>query len=317
MVDTLTSLILSGALGPLGAPVPLSIPSPPQGTWYLGPFPLRAYAICILLGIVAAYFMGRARWKARGGNPDSLDAVAIVAVPLGIIGARAYHVVTDYQLYFGPGRDWWRMFFIWEGGLGIWGAVALGALGAWLVCRRRGIKFLAMADSLAPGVILAQAMGRLGNWFNQELFGRPTDLPWGLEIDPAHRPPGYEQYATFHPTFLYELLWCLLVCAVLLWADRRFTLGRGKVFGLYIALYTVGRFFVESLRIDTVNHIEGFRLNNYTSLIVFVLAVVWLVWLFKFRPGRETDVDASADPIELERTTGAEPSDEELDKPRT
>lgn len=301
MVDTVTGLTLLA---------PLSIPSPPTGTWYLGPFPVRAYALCILAGIVAAYFMARARWRARGGNPDSVDSVAIVAVPLGIVGARLYHVITDYQLYFGPGREWWRMFYIWEGGLGVWGAVALGALGGWLVCRRRGISFLAMADTMAPGIILAQGIGRLGNWFNQELFGKPTTLPWALEIDPAHRPAGYEQYATFHPTFLYELLWCVLVCLALLWADRRFRLGHGKVFGLYVALYTLGRFFIEALRIDSVNQVQGFRLNNYTSLIVFVLAVLWLVWLLRSRPGRETEVDASV----TAEATGEPDSDEDGDE---
>ncbi|MFW6599580.1 prolipoprotein diacylglyceryl transferase [Propionibacteriaceae bacterium Y2011] len=287
---------------------PYVIPSPPSGVWYVLGFPIRAYAICILAGIVVALVLSMRRWKARGGNPETIETVAIVAVPLGIIGARIYHVITDYQLYFGPGRDPIRALYIWEGGLGIWGAVALGALGAWLVARKRGASFLAIADTMAPGIVLAQAIGRLGNWFNQELFGRPTDLPWGLAIDPANRPAGFEQFDTFHPTFLYEMLWNLGVLAVLLWADRRFRLGHGKVFALYVVLYTVGRFWIEALRIDAVNTIGGFRLNNYTSLIVFVAALVWLVWLIRFRPGREEVVDASVVVPDTE-TEVAEPTD--------
>lgn len=275
--------------------LPYLIPSPPQGEWTLfGFLPIRAYALCIMAGIIAGVLLGRARWKARGGNPETVEAVAIAAVPLGIIGARIYHVVSDYQLYFGPGKNPWDAFAIWNGGLGIWGAIPLGGLGVWLVCRRRGVRFWALADALAPGIILAQGVGRLGNWFNQELFGRPTELPWALAIDPAHRPPGYEQFASFHPTFLYELLWNVGVCLVLLWADRRFRLGRGKVFALYVVLYTAGRFWIEALRIDQVNHIGEFRLNNYTSFLVFAGALIWLIWLWRNRPGREDVVDESA-----------------------
>jgi len=273
-----------------------SIPSPSTGVWEVFGFPLRAYALCIIAGIVVGMMMSTRRWQARGGTADSLEAVVIVAIPFGIIGARIYHVITDYQLYFGPGRDPLNALKIWNGGLGIWGAVALGALGAYLVARRRKIRFPALLDALAPGLVVAQAIGRLGNWFNQELFGRPTDLPWGLEISPANRPTGFEQYATFHPTFLYELLWNLGVAAVLLWADRRFRLGHGKVFALYVVLYTAGRFWIEALRIDQVNEIEGFRLNNYTSAIVFVIALVWLLWLHRARPGRESVVEGDPAP---------------------
>ena len=274
--------------------VVLSIPSPSTGVWEIFGFPLRAYALCIIAGIVVGMMMSTRRWRARGGTADSLEAVVIVAIPFGIIGARIYHVITDYQLYFGPGRDPLNALKIWNGGLGIWGAVALGALGAYLVARRRRIRFPALLDALAPGLVVAQAIGRLGNWFNSELFGRPTTLPWGLEIAPANRPTGFEQYATFHPTFLYELLWNLGVAAVLIWADRRFRLGHGKVFALYVVLYTAGRFWIEALRIDQVNEIEGFRLNNYTSAIVFVLALAWLLWLRKARPGREPVVEGDA-----------------------
>ncbi len=274
--------------------LPLVIPSPGTGVWYLLGFPLRAYALCIIAGIVVALVIANRRWRARGGNPESLETAVMVGVPFGIVGARLYHVATDYQLYFGPGRDPVDALRIWNGGLGVWGAVALGALGAYLVARRRRIRFPALLDAVAPGLVVAQAIGRLGNWFNQELFGRPTTLPWALEIDAAHRPAGFEQFTTFHPTFLYELLWNLGVAAVLIWADRRFRLGHGKVFALYVVLYTAGRFWIEALRIDTVNEIGGFRLNNYTSVIGFVVALVWLLWLVRNRPGREELVEAPA-----------------------
>lgn len=303
---------------PLSLPTALSIPSPSQGTWYVAGFPLRAYALCIIAGIVVALIISQRRWKARGGTPDSLEMVIVVGVPFGIVGARLYHVITDYQLYFGPGRDPIDALKIWNGGLGIWGAVALGALGGYLVARRRQLKFAAVLDTVAPGLAIAQAIGRLGNWFNQELFGRPTTLPWGLEIDPQYRPDGFEQYDTFHPAFLYELVWNLGVAGVLLWADRKFQLGRGKVFALYVVLYTAGRFWIEALRIDSVNEIGGFRLNNYTSVIVFVAALITLIWLVKNRPGRETVVEGagvvnSADPADAVDSTDAADSTDPTD----
>ena len=288
----------------------LSIPSPPVSSWNIFGFQLRAYAVCIIIGIVVAYFIANRRWKERGGRPDSMELVVAAAVPFGIVGARLYHVITDYQLYFGPGRDPLDALKIWQGGLGIWGGVALGALGAWLVARKRKIKFAALADAVAPAILVAQAIGRLGNWFNQELFGAPTTLPWGLAIDPQHRPAGYEQFETFHPTFLYELLWCLGAAAVLILLDRRFRLGRGKVFALYAAFYTAGRFWIEALRIDPVNEVGGFRLNNYTSLIVFVAAVIAVILLFRFRPGREEIVEGDppepAGPNPEERATAGQ-----------
>jgi prolipoprotein diacylglyceryl transferase len=269
----------------------LSIPSPSRAVWEIGGFPLRAYALCIIVGILVGTMIASRRWRARGGTSDSLEAVVVVAVPLGILGARLYHVATDYHLYFGPGRNPIDALKIWQGGLGVWGAIALGALGGWLVGRRRQIRFPALLDAAAPGILVAQAIGRLGNWFNQELFGRPTTLPWGLEIDPRHRPAGFVQFSTFHPTFLYEALWCLAAAALLVWLDRRFRLGHGKVFALYVMLYTAGRFWIEALRIDTVAKIGGFRLNNYTSLILFLAALAWLIWLVRNRPGREAVVE--------------------------
>jgi prolipoprotein diacylglyceryl transferase len=268
-----------------------SIPSPSQGVWHLGPVPIRAYALCIILGVIVAAWLGSRRWIARGGQPGTVADVVVWATPFGLVGARIYHVITDYQLYFGPGRDPWRAFAVWEGGLGIWGAIAFGALGAWIACRRRGIPLPAMADAAAPAIVIAQAIGRLGNWFNQELFGGPTTAAWGLRIDPAHRPIGYEQYATFHPTFLYEFIWNLGVAGLVIWADRRFKLGHGRAFAVYVMGYTLGRAWIEYLRIDPVNHVLGLRLNVWTSVLVFLLAALYFVISAKLRPGREEVVE--------------------------
>jgi prolipoprotein diacylglyceryl transferase len=273
------------------APAVMSIPSPSTNIWYIGAFPLRAYALCIIAGIIVALIIATRRWQARGGTADSMELMVVVGVPFGIVGARLYHVITDYQLYFGPGRQPLDALKIWQGGLGVWGAIAFGVLGGYLVARRRKIAFPAVLDAIAPAILVAQAIGRLGNWFNQELFGRPTALPWGLEIATEYRPAGYTQFATFHPTFLYEILWSLAAALLLVWLDRRFRLGHGKVFALYVMLYCAGRFWIEALRIDTVNEIGGFRLNNYTALIGFVVALVWFIWLIRNRPGREEIVE--------------------------
>nr|WP_210728026.1 prolipoprotein diacylglyceryl transferase [Cellulomonas septica] len=265
-----------------------SIPSPPQGVWHLGPFPVRAYAIAILLGIVAALWMTRRRWAERGGDPDTVLEISFWAVPFGIVGGRIYHVITSPQAYFGEGGDPVRALFIWEGGLGIWGAVAFGAVGAWIGCRRQGVRLAPFADALAPGLLVAQAIGRLGNWFNQELFGGPTTLPWGLQIDDAHLPAGFESGTLFHPTFLYEILWNLAGAAVLVWADRRFKLGHGRVFWLYVVIYTTGRLWIELVRIDPANTILGLRVNVWTSIIVGLGALVAFVVVGRRHPGRDT-----------------------------
>ena len=283
----------------------LSIPSPSTNIWYIGAFPLRAYALCIIAGIIVALMIATRRWRARGGTADSMELMVVVGVPFGIVGARLYHVITDYQLYFAPGRQPLDALKIWQGGLGVWGAIAFGVLGGYLVARRRRIAFPAVLDSIAPAILVAQAIGRLGNWFNQELFGRPTTLPWGLGIASEYRPAGYSQFATFHPTFLYEMLWNLAAAVLLVWLDRRFRLGHGKVFALYVMLYCAGRFWIEALRIDTVNEIGGFRLNNYTALIGFIVALVWLTWLIRNRPGREEIVEGigmSAEPVSADGT---------------
>ena len=268
-----------------------SLSSPSQGVWHLGPIPIRAYALCIIAGILVALWLTQRRWKARGGDADDVVEVAMWAVPFGVVGGRIYHLITDPELYFAPGRDPVKALFIWDGGLGIWGAVALGALGAWIGCRRRGISLARFADALAPGLVLAQAIGRWGNYFNQELYGGPTTLPWALRIDPAHRPPDTPGIGLYHPTFLYECLWNIGVALLLLWADKRFTLRTGKLFALYVAAYTLGRAWVEALRVDHANHFLGLRLNDWTSLLVFLAALAVLLW---HRPRRQPDAIDSA-----------------------
>ncbi len=268
------------------------IPSPSSGVIDLGPIPLRGYAFCIIIGVfVAVWYHGR-RWVARGGQVGTVADIAVWAVPFGLVGGRLYHVITDYQLYFGEGEDWVDAFKIWQGGLGIWGAIALGALGAWIGCRRRGIPMPAYADALAPGIALAQAIGRWGNWFNQELFGKATDLPWALKID-ADSDTG-TLAGTYHPTFLYESLWCVGVALLVIWADRRFTLGHGRAFALYVAAYTVGRFWIEYLRVDDAHEVLGLRLNNWTSIVVFLAAVAYMVISARHSPGREAVVEPAA-----------------------
>jgi prolipoprotein diacylglyceryl transferase len=273
----------------------LSIPSPSQGTWEIGPLPLRAYALCIIAGIVVAIWIGERRWIARGGTSGEVSDLAIWAVPFGLVGARLYHVATDWQQYFGDGQNPIEALYIWRGGLGVWGGIAMGALGVVIGAKLRGIKLLPVLDAMAPGVLVAQALGRWGNYFNQELYGRPTDLPWGLEINPDLNDGVRYQYGAdvvFHPTFLYEFLWCLAAFAVVIWADRRFRLGHGRVLALYVMAYTVGRFWIERLRIDDVqlSDVGGLRFNEWTSIVLFVLATAYFVWAGRKHPGREQTV---------------------------
>ena len=291
---------------PVFAPLttlPLSIPSPSDGVWHLGPVPIRGYALCIILGIIVAIWIGERRWVARGGRPGDVQDLAIWAVPFGLVGGRLYHVATDAGLYFGEGNNPVTALYIWRGGLGIWGAVALGAVGVYLGARRKGIRMPAVADAVAPGVLVAQAVGRWGNWFNQELYGRPTDLPWGLEIDRENwptqcdYPPGsgtctFEPGTTFHPTYLYECLWNLGAFGLVVWADRRFRLGHGRVVALYVMAYTAGRGWIEHLRIDDVEleNVGGLRFNVWTSIVLFVVATAYFVIVGRRRPGREQRV---------------------------
>jgi prolipoprotein diacylglyceryl transferase len=289
-----------------------SIPSPSQSVWNIGPFPLRAYALCIIAGVIAAVVISDRRMQARGGPKGAIMDIAVYAVPAGIIGARIYHVITSPQSYFGEGGDPIAALKIWEGGLGIWGAIAGGALGAWYAARRLGIPLRVVADVVAPGLAVAQALGRFGNWFNQELFGKPTDLPWALEIEPG-RPSTIPGELTYHPTFLYETLWCLGVAAFVIWAERRFKLGRGRVFALYVMAYVVGRLWIEALRIDEANHILGLRLNIWTCMIVFSGAL----WYFLTHSGPREQLVTSEDGtvrVLPEGETVPEPSDEAGDE---
>jgi prolipoprotein diacylglyceryl transferase len=281
--------------------LPAYFPSPPQGVWHLGPLPIRAYALFIITGIVVALIIGDRRWEARGGQRGVIYDVALWAVPFGLIGGRLYHLATDWRTYWGPGgAGLGAAVRIWDGGLGIWGAVALGIVGAWISCRRHGIPLPAFADAVAPGIILAQAIGRLGNYFNQELYGRETTQPWGLEIfyrkdssglnDP-HLLDGVstgQLFAVVQPTFLYELIWNVLVFVVLIYIDRRFAIGHGRLFASYVALYCVGRFWVELLRDDSATHIAGIRINSFTSTFVFIGAVVYIMVAPKGREDPES-----------------------------
>ena len=281
--------------------LPTYFPSPPQGVWHLGPLPIRAYALFIITGIVVALIIGDRRWEARGGQRGVIYDVALWSVPFGLIGGRLYHLATDWRTYWGPGgAGLGAAVRIWDGGLGIWGAVALGVVGAWISCRRHGIPLPAFADAVAPGIILAQAIGRLGNYFNQELYGRETTQPWGLEIFYRRDPSGYidphsldgvstgQLAVVVQPTFLYELIWNVLVFVVLIYIDKRFKIGHGRLFATYVAGYCIGRFWVELLRDDTATHIAGIRINSFTSTFVFIGAVVYIMVAPKGREDPES-----------------------------
>jgi prolipoprotein diacylglyceryl transferase len=258
-----------------------SIPSPSENT--IGPF--HVYGILLAVGVVVGSMITERRWKRWGHDPREWQSVVIVTVVLGLVGARLYHVATDYEKFEG---DWLRVFQVWKGGLSIWGVVIGGMLGMIIICRVRRYDTLGLMDAACIGLVVAQALGRWGNWFNQELFGKPTTLPWGLEIDPVHRPSGYEQSETFHPTFLYESLFCIVLVVALLQIEKRFRLKRGQVGACYIMGYTFGRFFLEHLRIDDAKHVLGWRVNAWVSLLAFLAGAVWFWWL-----GRNSTVDES------------------------
>ncbi|WP_153394750.1 prolipoprotein diacylglyceryl transferase [Ornithinicoccus halotolerans] len=275
------------------ASLPAAIPSPDTAVWWLGPVPLRAYALCIMLGIVAAVAITHYRLKARGGTGEEIFDIAVWAIVFGIIGGRLYHVVSSPWPYFGEDGNLLAALRIWEGGLGIWGAVALGAVGAWIGCRRHGHSFGDLADALAPGLLVAQALGRWGNWFNNELYGGPTDAPWAVVIhewdagagravtDAAGEPV---VLGTFQPTFLFESLWCLTLAVVLLLLDRRVPFRRGQVFALYIVGYTLGRFFIELMRTDPAQLVLGQRINVWVAAAVGLAGIVLYLVL-----GRRSD----------------------------
>ena len=252
---------------------PAYIPSPSQGVWHLGPIPIRAYAFCIILGVIAAARVGEPRARARGIRAMAISDVAVIAVPIALVGSRIYNVVTSPQPYFGRGGNPIAVFEVWKGGLGVPGGVLFGVTAGWIWSKRHGLDPYKMADAVAPGIAVGQAVGRFGNYFNQELFGRPTTLPWGLKIDPGH--DGYVPgHSTYQPTFLYEVLWDLGNAGVCIWAERRFRLKKGQVMALYVGVYSVGRFWIEYLRIDTANQLFGLRLNDYVSAVCLVGAVI-------------------------------------------
>ena len=290
-----------------------SIPSPPVSYIDLGPIRIHFYALCIIAGIVVAVLMTNRRLTRRGAEPWVVIDIAILAVPLAIIGARIFHVLTHPNFYFGEGRNTWNPFepgsvwAIWEGGIAIFGALIGGAVGAWLGCRWSGIRFWTFADALAPGLLLAQALGRFGNWFNHELFGQPTDLPWGLEIesDNAAFPPGLAEGTLFHPTFLYEIVWNALGVVVLLWLGRRLRLQWGRLFAIYLIWYSAGRIVWENIRIDPSEIILGLRSNVWAAIVGVILGLVILAVQSRrhlgdepspYVPGRSRkDVDADVE----------------------
>ncbi|WP_175955617.1 prolipoprotein diacylglyceryl transferase [Schaalia sp. Marseille-Q2122] len=258
--------------------LPMPIPSPSQSVWWLGPIPLRAYGILIVLGMFVAIYIGKKRYAQRGGDGELLYDIAMWAIPMGIVGARLYHVITTPDDFFSSWEAMAAIPRIWEGGLAIWGGVSAGALGAWIAVRRAGQRIGPLADSLAPGILVAQAIGRWGNWANQELFGSPTTLPWGLQIDDAHLPPGYESGTLFHPTFLYESLWNVTMAIIIVILDRRLKFRSGQVFTLYLMAYGTGRIIMETMRLDEAHEYLGIRLNAWTSIFAILLACVLFVY---------------------------------------
>jgi prolipoprotein diacylglyceryl transferase len=269
-----------------------SIPSPDVSSFEVGPIRVHFYALFILIGIALAIWIGSRRFKQRGGQAGMILDIALWAVPFGIVGGRIFHVVTHWDDYIYPGADLTKVFAVWEGGLAIFGALLLGSVGAFIGARTAGIKFLAFADAIAPGVLVAQAVGRIGNYFNNELFGLPTTLPWGLEIstsNPAY-PAGLPAGVLFHPTFLYELIWNLMGFAVLIWLDRKLKLRWGQMFAAYLITYSIGRAFVESIRIDPSEVFFGLRTNVWSAIFGIAIGLALFVWSRRKNKQEETSV---------------------------
>jgi prolipoprotein diacylglyceryl transferase len=252
----------------------MHIPSPSISGFHIGPVEIHFYALMYLVGIALAIWITRRRWRAKGGDPDLVGDVAIWAVPAGIVGGRIYFDVTTPM---DIPHVWYGVFAVWSGGLGIWGGIALAAVvGAWRV-RRAKASVAVFMDAVAPALLVAQAVGRIGNYFNKELFGKPTGLPWGLEIPLAYRPPGYTQYSTFQPSFLYELIFDLLLAAALVWLGHHLRVKPPGLFALYVAGYSGYRIFEETIRIDSSEHILGMRLNFWIALILALIGLSWLI----------------------------------------
>ena len=276
------------------------IPSPTISQFSIGPVTIHIYALCILMGIVLAVWITTTRWKKLGGNFDQVLDITLVSVPAGIIGARLYHIITTPERFFGPDGDWAEMFRIWNGGLGIWGGVLFGALAAWAWCRHKHYPMALLADAIAPGLLVAQAVGRLGNWFNQELYGAPTTLPWGLKVNMEGTAIGHSEQCydgatcpsgtLFHPTFLYEMIWNLIGAAIIVYIGSKAMkkLKAGSLFAVYIMWYTLGRTWIESLRIDYAHEFLGVRINVWVSMAVFVLGAVSFIVVQQM--GKDTDL---------------------------
>lgn len=252
-----------------------SIPSPENGAVKIGPLSIHMYGVMIAIGVIVAVYLAERRWKARGGDPHVIADIALWLVLGGLVGARLYHVITDYQLF---EDDWTKVFRVWQGGLGIWGAVMGGIVALLIVVRIKKLPLVPLMDTLGPTILVAQAIGRFGNYFNQELFGRPTSLPWGLEISPVHRPVGYQQYSTFQPTFLYEATTNLLSFGFIVYLEKRFRLRNLQSFWLYVALNTFFRFFYENMRTDSAHTIGPLRVNAWMSLIICCIAIAGFLW---------------------------------------
>jgi prolipoprotein diacylglyceryl transferase len=280
-------------------------PSPSRSLWHIGPVPVRAYAICVVAGIIVGLWIASRRYRTVGGRPGMILDIATAAIPFGLLGARLYSVATDTGFYFGHGRDWVNVFRIWDGGLGIPGAVAGGALGAWLVCRREHVRLAPVAGAVAPALAFAQAIGRWGNWFNQQLYGRPSTLPWAVEISPEHRLAGYVNFATFQPTFLYESLWDALVGVAVILVARHLMLSGDRAFALYAGLYAFGRFWTQGLEINPTPHVLGLRVGQVVMVLIVACSIVYLCLT---RNERGPDVVAPAGRDEVAATGAAEPA---------
>jgi prolipoprotein diacylglyceryl transferase len=281
------------------------LPSPSHSLWHVGPIPVRAYPICVVLGIIVGLWIASRRYRMVGGRPGMILDIATVAIPVGLLGARLYSVLTDIGFYFGHGRDWVNIFRIWDGGLGIPGAVAGGALGAWLVCRRERTRLGPVAGAVAPALAFAQAIGRWGNYFNQQLYGRPSTLPWAVEISPVHRLAGYVNFATFQPTFLYESVWDALAGVAVILAARHFLLPGDRIFALYAGLYAVGRFWTQGLEINDTPHVLGLRIDQVVMVLILAFAILYLCLT---RSERGPDVVALAGRDEVAAGGAAEPA---------